>query len=317
MAEALAFYQQENYDSIIAVGGDSCINTTKAVAMLINNSGPYAEFASDQLIVQNPLPLIAIPTTTGTGSEVIGVTVITDTQKDIKYMMKQVAFLSYTAIVDPQMSRINPTSVTAATGLDALCYALESYVSKKVQPITRLSSPSTVKLIMENLPIAYSEPENLIVRENLAQAAMEAGIAFSNASVTLIHGIPRPVDTPYHIPHGISNVILLEAVIDYTKPVTISESVDIAKYLSPEKEGTNQELVECFFQELQDLIKELAVPNYAGPGIEKVALIASLDKMANDAIASGSPSNNPLVPTIEEIRMIYLASWQEWSKKSR
>lgn len=311
VAEALAFYQQEDYDSIIAVGGGSCIDTAKAVAVLINNSGSYAEFASGQLIAQNPLPLIAIPTTARTGSEVTDVTVITDTQKDIKYMMKQAAFLSYAAIVDPQMSRTSPASVTAATGLDALCHALESYISKKAQPITRLFSLSAIKLIMENLPIAYSEPENLIARENLAQAAMEAGIAFSNASVTLIHGMSRPVGALYHIPHGISNAILLEAVIDYTKPVIISELAGIAKYLNPEKEGTDQELAECFFQELQDLIEKLAVPNYASFGIEKAAFIASLDKMANDAIASGSPNNNPLVPTIEEIKMIYLASWQE------
>ena len=203
VAEALAFYQQEDYDSIIAVGGGSCIDTAKAVAVLINNSGSYAEFASGQLIAQNPLPLIAIPTTAGTGSEVTDVTVITDTQKDIKYMMKQAAFLSYAAIVDPQMSRTSPASVTAATGLDALCHALESYISKKAQPITRLFSLSAIKLIMENLPIAYSEPENLIARENLAQAAMEAGIAFSNASVTLIHGMSRPVGALYHIPHGV------------------------------------------------------------------------------------------------------------------
>ncbi|MBO0448396.1 iron-containing alcohol dehydrogenase [Enterococcus sp. MJM12] len=308
---ALAFYHRGSYDSIIAVGGGSCIDTAKAVAVLTHNTGSYADFAIGKAIVQKPLPLIAIPTTAGTGSEVTDVTVITDTQKDIKYMMKQAAFLPYAAIIDPQMSRTSPAFVTASTGLDSLCHALESFISKQAQPITKLFSLSAIKLIMENLTVAYAEPDNLVARGNLAQAAMEAGIAFSNASVTLIHGMSRPVGALYHIPHGISNAILLEAVINYTKPAIISELAAIAKYLNPDKKGTDHDLAECFFQDLQELIRRLEVPSYTSFGIEKKDFVKSLDKMANDAIASGSPSNNPIVPTLDEIKTIYLASWQD------
>ncbi|PAB01593.1 iron-containing alcohol dehydrogenase [Enterococcus canintestini] len=311
VAKALAFCQKGNYDSIIAVGGGSCIDTAKAVSVFMKNSGSYAAFASGKVIAKKALPLIAVPTTAGTGSEVTDVTVITDTQKDIKYMIKQSAFLPFAAVVDPQMSCTSPAFVTATTGLDALCHALESFISQKAQPITRLFSLSAIKLIMENLLVAYNNPENLVSRGNLAQAAMEAGIAFSNASVTLIHGMSRPVGAVHHIPHGISNALLLEAVINYTKPKITAELATIAKYLNPEKKGTDEELAESFLQDLQELIARLEIPSYTSFGVSRPAFIKSLNKMANDAIASGSPENNPIIPTIDEIKTIYLASWQD------
>ncbi|WP_461218070.1 iron-containing alcohol dehydrogenase [Lapidilactobacillus salsurivasis] len=311
VSEALSYCKKYRYDSIIAVGGGSCIDTAKAVAVLLNNSGSYEEFANGKKVNNAPVPLIAIPTTAGTGSEVTDVTVITDTSENVKYMIKQYAFLPQVAIVDSMMSRTSPGAVTAATGLDALCHSLESYISKKAQPITKLFSLSATKLIMENLLIAYQNPDNIIARTNLAEAALEAGIAFSNSSVTLIHGMSRPLGALYHIPHGFSNAILLEEVMKFTKPQIITELASIARYIDPENDGTDEYLADYFLSELHDLLDNLKVPNYRNFKIDKSEFLDSLDKMAKDAIASGSPANNPSIPTISEIKQIYLKSWKD------
>jgi len=182
--EALQLCLEEQCDVIVAIGGGSCIDAAKAVAVLATNGGYIGDYMGGKTPIQNKaIPLIAIPTTAGTGSEVTNVTVITNTTDDIKMMIKHSAFLPKVAIVDPLLTISSPPTVTAATGVDALCHAIEAYISCRSQPLTDTLALSAIDAILNHLRIAYKDGGNTEAREKMAIASMQAGIAFSNASV--------------------------------------------------------------------------------------------------------------------------------------
>ena len=305
VAEALALFHENNGEVIVTLGGGSCIDTAKAVAVLATNPGYIGEFMKDRIAENKPVPLIAIPTTAGTGSEATNVTVINDTTHDTKMMIKQSAFLPQVALVDPSLTFSRPQKVTAATGLDALCHAMESYFSKKTQPITKTFSLSAIKKIVTYIETAYHDGQNFEARNNMSLAALEAGLAFSNASVTLIHGMSRPIGALFHVPHGISNAMLLPAILDFTRDDAIQSLDEIARFLHPELNQSDEQLADLFIAEVKQLCQALEIPNLRQWGIDPETFERSLDKMASDALISGSPANNPRVPTHEEIMELY------------
>lgn len=303
--EALEMLEAEKGDVIVALGGGSCIDTAKAVSVVATNPGYIGEFMKDRIATEAPIPLIVIPTTAGTGSEATNVTVITDTTHNTKMMIKQFAFLPKVALVDPMLTVSSPKHVTSATGLDALCHAMESYFSVKAQPITQTFSLSAIKKIIENIETVYFNGQDLAAREKMSLASMEAGLAFSNASVTLIHGMSRPIGALFHVPHGISNAMLLPAVLDFTRDSAIQPLAEISRFLHPETKASDEEMADLFVDEVKRLCQKLDIPNLKGWGIDEVEFEKYLDKMATDAIDSGSPGNNPKVPTHEEIVALY------------
>ncbi len=303
--EALTLFNDNQCEVIVTVGGGSCIDTAKAVAVVATNGGYIGDYMKDKIATKAPVPLIAIPTTAGTGSEVTDVTVINDTTHHIKMMIKQSAFLPKVALVDPALTLTSPQNVTAATGLDALCHSMESYFSRKAQPMTQTFSLAAIEKIMTYLEQAYQDGSNFEARNAMSLAATQAGLAFSNASVTLIHGMSRPIGSLFHVPHGISNAMLLPAVLDYTRDAAIEPLAEIQHHLHPEQKGTPAELADSFIQSVKELCQKLAIPNLKDWGIEEKAFEDALDKMAEDALASGSPSNNPKIPTHDEIVELY------------
>lgn len=303
--EALTLFNDNQCEVIVTVGGGSCIDTAKAVAVVATNGGYIGDYMKDKIATKAPVPLIAIPTTAGTGSEVTDVTVINDTTHHIKMMIKQSAFLPKVALVDPALTLTSPQNVTAATGLDALCHSMESYFSRKAQPMTQTFSLAAIEKIMTYLEQAYQDGSNFEARNAMSLAATQAGLAFSNASVTLIHGMSRPIGSLFHVPHGISNAMLLPAVLDYTRDAAIEPLSEIQHHLHPEQKGTPAELADSFIQSVKELCQKLAIPNLKDWGIEEKAFEDALDKMAEDALASGSPSNNPKIPTHDEIVELY------------
>ncbi|MGX7060266.1 iron-containing alcohol dehydrogenase [Vagococcus humatus] len=303
--EALTLFNDNQCEVIVTVGGGSCIDTAKAVAVVATNGGYIGDYMKDKIATKAPVPLIAIPTTAGTGSEVTDVTVINDTTHHIKMMIKQSAFLPKVALVDPALTLTSPQNVTAATGLDALCHSMESYFSRKAQPMTQTFSLAAIEKIMSYLEQAYQDGSNFEARNAMSLAATQAGLAFSNASVTLIHGMSRPIGSLFHVPHGISNAMLLPAVLDYTRDAAIEPLSEIQHHLHPEETGTSAELADRFIQSVKELCQKLAIPNLKDWGIEEKAFEDALDKMAEDALASGSPSNNPKIPTHDEIVELY------------
>ncbi|MDQ0337911.1 alcohol dehydrogenase class IV [Caldalkalibacillus uzonensis] len=171
--EALQMLQEQNCDLIVAVGGGSCIDTAKAVAVVATNGGYIGEYVGGQKpITKDPVPFIAIPTTAGTGSEVTSVTVITNTTADVKMMIKHPAFIPAVAIVDPLLTVTSPPKVTAATGVDALCHAIEAYLSRRAQPLTDTLSLEAIRLISSSIRRAYQQGEDLEARDRICKQAL-------------------------------------------------------------------------------------------------------------------------------------------------
>ncbi|GAB7387795.1 hypothetical protein BSNK01_16320 [Bacillaceae bacterium] len=242
---------------------------------MATNGGTISAYAGGRKPIDKaPIPLIALPTTAGTGSEVTSVTVITDTKDNVKMMIKHPAFIPVVAIVDPLLTVSAPPPVTAATGVDALCHAIEAYVSRRAQPLTDTLALSAIQLIGENLRRAYANGNDLEARENMALASMKAGMAFTNASVCLVHGMSRLIGAYFHVPHGISNAMLLPAVLEFSRESCSGRLAVIGR---------------MFRRELKSLSDEEAAEG----------------ALAADAIASGSPANNPRIPTHDEIVELY------------
>jgi alcohol dehydrogenase class IV len=305
--QALAICRAEACDVIVTVGGGSCIDTAKAVAAIITNGGHIRDYVGNKkLFTEKPLPLIAAPTTAGTGSEVTKVTVIIDTVYDVKMMISQPALLPAVAIVDPVLTLSCPRSVTAATGVDALCHAVEAYISRRAQPITDTLALQAIELIVGNLRRTYEQGDDMEAREKMALGSMLAGAAFSNASVTLVHGMSRPVGALFHVPHGVSNAMLLPAVLEFTRDSATVRLAQIGRLIKPESTGlSDAELADLTLSEIKQLCKDLNIPNMKTWGINEEKFQEVLSKMATDALASGSPGNTPRVPSHEEIVDLY------------
>lgn len=305
--EALSICKEGKCDFIIGIGGGSCIDVAKAIAVLYTNGAEIEDYVQkDVEIEKDPLPLIAIPTTSGTGSEVTSVVVITNKKTDVKMMIKHPNFTPQVAIIDPILTRSLPPYITAATGVDALCHAIEAYFSKVSQPLTDVLALSAIESIMKYLRIAYEDGDNMEAREAMMIASLQAGIAFSNASVTLVHGMSRPVGALFHVPHGISNAILLPTVLEYTKAKAVRRLADIGHNLNKDLYShSDEEVANYTIAEIKKLCFDLRIPNLREYGIGEVEFENAISKMAKDAIASGSPSNNPRVPSYEEIKELY------------
>ncbi len=305
--EALELLKQNNCDVIIALGGGSCIDTGKAVAVIATNGGDISEYMGNKKMAdKKAIPLIAFPTTAGTGSEATDVTVITNTRNDVKMMIKQPTFLPEVAIVDPKLTLSSPKHITSATGIDALTHAIEAYLSRRSHPFTDTLALSAIKLIYDNIEEVYKNGHNIEARGKMSLGALQAGIAFSNSSVCLVHGMSRPIGAIFHVPHGVSNAMLLPAILEFSKPACMDRLASIGLFIKPELSGySNEEIANMVVQEIKKLCLNLNIPNMKEWGIEKQKLEKVVGKMAKDALASGSPSNNPRIPTEEEIIELY------------
>lgn len=307
VAEGLEILLSEQCDVIISVGGGSCIDTAKAIAVVATNGGYIGDYMKMAKIAeQAPIPHIAVPTTAGTGSEATDATVITNTTNDVKMMIKQAAFMPPVAIVDPMLTITSPPAITAATGIDALSHAIESYLSRLAHPYSNVLALSAMDLIIHNMLKVYEHGDDIDAREAMSLGSMQAGLSFSNASVALVHGMSRPIGALFHVPHGISNAMLLPAVLEYTKDACVERLADIGQFFNKDGQcGTQEELATLAIGSIKELCKKMGIGNLRQWGIEEEAFYAAIPKMATDAIASGSPGNNPKVPTQDELMELY------------
>lgn len=305
--EGLEILHVEECDVIISVGGGSCIDVAKAISVVATNGGYIGDYMKMQKVADiKPIPHIAIPTTAGTGSEATDATVITNTTNDVKMMIKQPAFLPNVAIVDPVLSLTSPPSITAATGIDALSHAIESYLSRLAHPYSDMLALSAIDLIVNNILQVYELGDNIDAREAMSIGSLQAGLSFSNSSVALVHGMSRPIGALFHVPHGISNAMLLPAVLEYSKDDCIERLADLGKFFNKEEKNlSREELADLVIDSIRELCKKMNIGNLQEWGIEKDAFYEAIPKMAIDAIASGSPANNPKVPTQEELIELY------------
>ncbi|AZT82546.1 iron-containing alcohol dehydrogenase [Marinobacter sp. NP-4(2019)] len=299
-----------SYDCIIALGGGSPIDSAKAIGILGKFGGEMRDYKFPRIVNQAGLPIIAIPTTAGTGSEVTRFTIITDETNDEKMLCVGIGFMPIAALVDFNLTLSLPPRITADTGIDALTHAMEAYVSRKASPYSDSQALSAMRLIGPNLRRAYKNGADQEAREAMMLGSTLAGVAFSNASVALVHGMSRPIGAAFHVPHGLSNAMLLPAVTEFSIPAAEERYADCARAMgvaqqSDSTERANQKLLD----ELHALNDELQVPTPEMFGIDRNEFFDLMPTMAEQALQSGSPGNNPKVPTAEEIVQLYEKLW--------
>ena len=308
--EGVELIKKNNFDCIIAFGGGSPIDSAKAMSVLAKYGGKINDYKFPKIVSQKGLPIIAIPTTAGTGSEVTKFTIITDEKTDEKMLCVGPAYMPTAAIIDYELTLSLPQRTTADTGIDALTHAIEAYVSKKANLFSDTQAVSAMKLIAPNLRVVFNDPNNKESREKLMMGATLAGMAFSNSSVALVHGMSRPIGAFYHVPHGLSNAMLLPAVTEFSISSSPNRYAQCAYAMGVTSaneniEDANQKLI----IELKNLNKDLDVPKPEEYGIKKEDFFSKLDIMAQQALSSGSPGNNPIVPSHEQIKSLYKKLW--------
>lgn len=304
--EGLKIFKEVQAEFLIAVGGGSPIDAAKGIAALATNPGKMSDFAGANKIPRPGAPLIAIPTTAGTGSEVSQFTIITDTTRDVKMLIASPNIIPRVALVDPLMTLTMPQKITAATGLDALTHAIEAFVSVKAQPITDTLALQAIRFIAGNIRQAWSNGDNVEARTNMMIGALQAGMAFSNSSVALVHGMARPIGAYFHVPHGVSNAALLPTVIEFSIPGNPKRYAEIAEAMGEITEGLSVlDAAYLAADAVEGLNVDLKVPTLRELGVEEKKFNSIVEQMAGDAIASGSPGNNPRKATQEEIVELY------------
>ena len=309
--DGLAMFQVERCQGIVAVGGGSPIDAAKAISVLATNPPPLSQYAGYHQLPRAGAPLLAIPTTAGTGSEVTKVAVITDTERDVKMMILSVNLLPQVALVDFESTLSMPAELTAAVGVDTLTHGIEAYVSRKAHGMTDPLALSCIQLVSRHLRTAWSEPANRTARESMMLAACQGGMAFANSSVCLVHGMSRPIGALFHVPHGLSNAVLLPAVTQFSWESVPARYAVVARLLRacpPETEDI--EAAASLVNALVQMNRDLNVPRLRDcRGVEESRFRSLLGKMADDALASGSPQNNPRIPTRDEIISLYEQAW--------
>jgi len=299
-----------SYDSIIAVGGGSPIDSAKAISILGKYGGVMRDYKFPRIVSEPGLPIIAIPTTAGTGSEATRVTIITDETNDEKMLCVGIGFMPTAALVDYELTLSLPARTTADTGIDALTHAMEAYVSKKASPYSDTQAIAAMKLLAPNLRRAFHDGSDRDAREAMMLGSTLAGVAFSNASVALVHGMSRPIGAFYHVPHGLSNAMLLPAVTEYSIPAAPERYANCARAMGvAEVSDSDKQANAKLMTELYAINEELQVPTPEQFGISREHFFGNLETMAEQAIGSGSPGNNPRVPSADDIIQIYKKLW--------
>lgn len=292
-------------DFIIGIGGGSPLDSAKAIAAMAVNEGSIADYNGKE-ITGEILPLAAIPTTAGTGSEATKFTVITNSEKGIKMLLKGDVLVPKLAIVDSSFTVGAPKSVTSATGLDALTHAVEAYTSRKAFSMTDTLAVSAVKRIMKYLPIAYKEPDNSLAREQMSIAALEAGICINNSSVTIVHGMSRPIGALFHVPHGMSNAMLLKECLSFAVSGAYEKFANLGRETGVASDSDSDETAaEKFIDSLQNICDVCEIPTLEQYGIDRDEYYSKISKMATDAVASGSPANTVKEVTVDDCIEIY------------
>ena len=300
-------YVSRKCDAIVALGGGSPIDAAKAIAVLVNNPEPLSLYQGYHKVPRAGAPLVVIPTTAGTGSEVTKVAVITDTTRDVKMMMLDRHFLPTVALVDFELTLSMPPALTAHVGVDTLTHGIEAYVSRKATALTDPLALTCIRLVAEHLETAWREPGNRAAREGMMLAATMGGMAFANSSVALVHGMSRPIGAVFHVAHGLSNAVLLPAVTRFSLVGAAERYATVARTMGLATGADSAAAAgEKLLAGLAALNARLAVPRLGGcRGVARERFDNLKAKMAMDALASGSPANNPVVPTAEQIVAIY------------
>ncbi|WP_052372575.1 iron-containing alcohol dehydrogenase [Amycolatopsis taiwanensis] len=306
LVDGLRAVRDGGCDAVIGLGGGSPMDTAKALALLAVQGGTMRDYKAPRRNTGPALPIVAVPTTAGSGSEATQFTIITDSASDEKMLCPGRSFLPVAAIVDYELTLSMPPRLTADTGIDALTHAVEAYVSRKANPLSDSLCLAAIATIGRHLRHAVADGFNREARAAMMLAATQAGIAFSNSSVALIHGMSRPIGAHFHVAHGLSNAMLFPAVAAYSADAATTRYADCARAFGVAS-GTDsdEQAATALVDAISALCTDLEVPTPAAYGIDEADWNRLIPTMAEQALASGSPANNPRVPSAREIETLY------------
>jgi alcohol dehydrogenase len=309
--EGLEILKKNNCRMVVGLGGGSPMDCAKAISVMSANEPPIRQYAGLHKIPGKGVPIITIPTTAGTGAEVSKAVVIGDTERNVKMMMLDLNLMADVALVDYELTMSCPPSLTANVGVDALVHAVEAYVSVKANPMTDPFALSSIRLVSENLLKAFKEPNSVKARSGMTLAALQAGIAFPNSSVCLVHGMSRPIGALYHVPHGLSNAVLFPTVTEYSISGAPENYATVSRTMGYATDADSDDVAnEKLVAGLKKLNEDLQVPRLGDVcKVDLTTFDEKVQKMANDSLASGSPNNNPVIPTAEQIVDLYHRAW--------
>ncbi len=300
-------------DAVIGFGGGSPIDTAKAIAVLSQYSKNIQDYKPPSTFDKKGLPIIAIPTTAGTGSEVTHHSVIIDTKSNNfeKISCRGEGFVPIVSIIDYELTLSKPRRLTIDSAIDTLTHGIEAYVSKKATLFSDRMALDTIRLVQENIYAVDKDPKDLKAREGLMLAATLGGLAFSNASICLVHGMSRPLGSNFKVPHGLSNAMLLPTITEFSINHAKSRYADCSRagnFSAPEDNDDDACLK--LIKGLYKINNDFDVPSMKGFGINEKNFEEELENMATDAEVSGAPNLNPRVPSVSEMVDLYGKAWR-------
>lgn len=267
--EAAEIAQRENIDVFVAVGGGSSIDLTKAVNILMTNPGPIGQYGGIGLVKESVLPLIVIPTTAGTSSEITNVVALTDTKAVCKYVIIDNKIVADKVIADPEFTKTMPAGVTAATGMDAITHAVESYISNMSTALTEYHSIKALQIFHEYLPKAVANGSDMEAREKMMLGCLIAGFGFSNANLGLVHGIAHTLSAHFHLAHGVANATVLPYVMEYNADSCPEKMVNLAKAIDLPVSGDLAKDKYLLSKELLKMTKTVGIKTLSELGVEE------------------------------------------------
>lgn len=296
-------FKSSSSDIVIALGGGSVIDAAKIIRLIAKQGGKpsdYDAIKSTIMSVHETLPhQISIPTTSGTGSEVSIVSMVTvGGGGNKKITILGYPLISTIALVDPQLTISCPPKLTAYCGMDALTHAIEAFVSLRINPIADMLSLQAIALIFQYLRKAYSNKDDAISRINMSLAAMIAGMAFNQKSVGLVHACSHQLSAQYNLPHGLANAIMLSPVLKINKKICVPKYISMMSTLETNLKGSDSEIADSFILEIEKLNKDIGIPSKLSEvGVKE----SDIDKMAEEAIKDISAITNPLQPVTKDL----------------
>ncbi|MGD0724267.1 MAG: iron-containing alcohol dehydrogenase [Spirochaetia bacterium] len=285
--------------AVIGLGGGSAIDTAKVTAALMTNKGDVAFYLGGAALTEDPLPIIAVPTTAGTGSETTNVAILSDEKDQVKKGFASVRIVPSYAFLDPELTISLPPAITAITGMDALCHAIESFTSINANAYSQPLSLAAVELLNDNIVEAFKYGKNVHVREKMLLGSYLAGVAFANAGVTAVHAFAYPLGGMFHVAHGLANSLMLSTIIKFNASSCQERFARIGRVFAKGETATSDTVVKRV-EELLDLLEFPA--NLAAIGIPA----DSLEKMSQAVIMiTRLLNNNPRKVTLDDARVIY------------
>lgn len=287
--KAAAIAREAKADGFAAVGGGSSIDTAKAINVLMTNPGTIGEYGGMNMVKNPCLPLIAIPTTAGTSSEITNVSALIDTEKIVKYVVIDNNIVASDVIADPEFTKTAPAGVTAATGMDAITHAVESYISNMATPLTEYNSLKGLQILHSNIARVVKDGSDMEAREQMMLGCIITGFGFSNANLGLVHGIAHTLSAHFGLAHGMANATVLPYVMEYNAESCPEKMVELAKAIGLPVSGRIEEDQYLLAEELKKLIKDLKIKTLSEQGIER----KDFDRLAEDVLKEPVLGFNP------------------------